>query len=349
MFNLVRQSASGKRARRRFPILLLAVTATLLVVSSISGYEYNAHSPEGQKAWGDLTSLAATGSTVRAADQPQGLISPTSSFVLYSRADETIWLKDETGHAKLMDGARPGLSPDGRYIVYQDEAISGDLYVHDLQTGQDSLVYSASDYLLVASWTADGSRLVFDHGCHIYAMDRNGDNVDVLIDTWPNVGIDHCYNDSPDSNPVNDRLAWENERHGLGVAEADGSNPTWVPNTKPRDYSPRWSPDGQWIAFWRDSNVYKIRPDGSDLTQLMFLTAAGDWMEDSGQWTPDGKYLVAAAYVDGVKGLYAVAADGSGRFFLLIARDWEDPDWVGSAGIISLHRVYLPLVARQSP
>jgi hypothetical protein len=275
------------------------------------------------------------------------IIAPTSNFVLYSRADDTtIWLKDEAGHAKLMDGIRPGLSPDGRYIVYQDEALFGDLYVHDLQTGQDTPVFGASDYLLVASWTGDGSRIVFDHGCHIYGMDHDGSNLETLIDTWP--GSSYCYNDSPDSNPLDGRLAWENQWYGLGVAEADGSNPYWIPNTQPADYSPRWSPDGQWLAFWRDNDVFKIRPDGTGLSQLSFVPA-GSWLEDSGQWTPDGRYLVAAAQVKGVEGLYAVSTDGSGGVFLLVSRDWEEPDWVGSAGNIGVQRVFLPLVLRQSP
>lgn len=38
-----------------------------------------------------------------------------------------------------------------------------------------------------------------------------------------------------------------------------------------------------------DDDAYQIRPDGTGLTQLTSLAAAGDWLEDSGQWTPDGK------------------------------------------------------------
>jgi hypothetical protein len=290
---------------------------------------------------------ATTGQPVRTDVQPQAIISPTSSFVLYSRADDTtIWLKDKAGHAKLMDGIRPRLSPDGRYIVYQDEALFGDLHVRDLQTGQVTQVYTTSDYLLVSSWTGDGSRIVFDHGCHIYGMDRDGSNLATLIDTWP--GVDYCYNDSPDVNRVDGRLAWENEWYGLGVAEADGSNPTWVPNTQPHDYSPRWSPDGQWLAFWRESDAYKIRPDGTGLTQLTFLPA-GNWLEDSGQWTPDGKYLVAAAQVNGIEGLYAVSTEGSSCLLPLVRREWEDPDWVGSVGNVRHCCTFLPLVLRSSP
>jgi hypothetical protein len=164
--------------------------------------------------------------------------------------------------------------------------------------------------------------------------------------------MNRCYNDSPDSNPIDGRLAWENEKYGLGVAQADGSNPYWIPNTQPYDYSPRWPPapleggtGGQWIAFWRANNVFKIRPDGTDLTQLSFVPA-GSWMEDSGQWTPDGQYLVAAAQVNGAEGLYAVSTDGSGRLALVVPREWVNPDWVGSVGNVSLRQLFLPLVLK---
>ncbi|MBU1878538.1 MAG: hypothetical protein KJ734_06265, partial [Chloroflexi bacterium] len=289
-------------ARRKNPVWAgLAVLGLLwLVMLGLSG-----------RVWAGSPTYAESGSSPPASLQSQGVIPPASSFLLYSREDNTIWLKDETGDAKLMDGARPRLSPDGRYIVYEDEAIFGDLYVRDLQTSQVTRVYTNTNKpLLVAAWMGDGSRFVFDYDCGIYAIDRDGSNLETLIDSWP--ATYRCYNDSPDSNPVDGRLAWENEKYGLGVAEADGSNPGWVPNTQPYDYSPRWSPDGQWIAFWRDNDVYKIRPDGTGLTQLTFLAAAGDWMEESGPWVTDGQYLVAPGTVDGVDGLYAVPSDGSG-------------------------------------
>jgi hypothetical protein len=85
------------------------------------------------------------------------------------------------------------------------------------------LVYTTSAHLLVASWTGDGSRLVFDHNCYIYAVDRDGSNLETIIGTWP--GSNYCYNDSPDSNPVDGRIAWENEKYGLGWPKPAGRIP----------------------------------------------------------------------------------------------------------------------------
>jgi hypothetical protein len=312
------------------------------IMQAEGGIEHRLYLPLVLRS-GAPPSLTTTASDTATHHPPQAVIPPASIFLLYSREDDTIWLKNQASHAKLMDGARPRLSPDGRYIAHQDEAIFGDLYIHDLQTGQATKVYTSSTHLLVASWTPDGNRVVFDHGCRIYTVNRDGSGLAVLIDTWP--GSQYCYNDSPDVNPVDGRIAWENEKYGLGVAGADGANPYWAPNTQPRDYSPRWSPDGQWLAFWRANNAFKIRPDGTGLTQLTSLPA-GNWLEDTGQWTPDGHYLVAAGQVNGAQGLYAVATDGSGQLALLVPRAWQNPDWVGSVGYVQF-RLYLPLVLRR--
>jgi YD repeat-containing protein len=88
--------------------------------------------------------------------------------------------------------------------------------------------------------------------------------------------------------------------------------------------------------------------DAYAYTQLTFVPA-GSWLEDSGQWTPDGKYLVAAAQVNGIKGLYAVSTEGWSCLLPLVRREWGDPDRVGSAGNVRHCCTFLPLVLRSSP
>jgi Tol biopolymer transport system component len=144
--------------------------------------------------------------------------------------------------------------------------------------------------------------------------------VQELVYAWPNYALG-CYNDAPKVNPVDGRLVWLNWEHGpgLAVADLDGSNPYWVDNTLQNDVYPIWSPDGTWIAFNRDWNdVYKIRPDGSELTRLSFVgDVDGNYVQNGGAWSADGKWLVWPAGVNGVADVYAIASDGSGIMIAL--------------------------------
>jgi Tol biopolymer transport system component len=85
----------------------------------------------------------------------------------------------------------------------------------------------------------------------------------------------------------------------LYVANADGSNerPLLGPSNV-RDYDATFSPDGQWIVFTSErdgegdgqSDLYRIRPDGTGLERLTSDTS----VEDAGVLSPDGSQL---AYV----------------------------------------------------
>lgn len=305
---------------------------------------------------GDVT-VASSAFDVASPSQPQSIITATSNFVLYSRYDgdgshleDTIWLLDEAGDNEVMDGMYPRLSPNGRYIVYKkgdSQHARADIYVRDLQTSLDTKVFTNTDVVVSYWWTADSSQIVFDFECDIYIMDRDGSNMQSLSTGWPI--SNHCYNDAPALNPVDGRIAWENQFYGLGVANADGSSPGWIPNTQQFDYTPVWSPDGQWIAFWREGNLFKIRPDGTGLTQLTLLTVnyISDYMNDTGAWMANGKWLVAPAKVDGVDGLYAVATDGSGGLVPVSTRDLACNDWVGSVGNVDFLEIFLPLLVKE--
>jgi dipeptidyl aminopeptidase/acylaminoacyl peptidase len=289
-------------------------------------------------------------------------ISTTSNFVLFSQPtgqEGTIWLLEEgITETAVITGYRPRLSPDGQSIIYlagDSDPVRGDIYVYDLTTDTSTQIFSNWDSIVYYAWSTDSSRIFYDFRCKIYAMNPDGSNNEEIISDWIGSGIDYCYNDHPDVNPIDGRLVWENERYGLGIAASDGTNPDWIPNTQPGDFDPRWSPDGQWIAFFRDSdaedddNFFKIRPDGSGLTQLTFLAGDDiDEMEQLGGWSADGKFVVGAGEVGGVQGLYAVDANGTGLTIPLLKEAGADQYFVGNAGIldINIYSVYLPLTLR---
>jgi len=84
----------------------------------------------------------------------------------------------------------------------------------------------------------------------------------------------------------------------IWVMNADGISETQL--TQNMDYlvmQPKWSPDGQWIAYASDEgkdargnhnfDIWMMRSDGTRKTQL---TTNGSW-DDNPEWSPDGKRI----------------------------------------------------------
>jgi hypothetical protein len=89
--------------------------------------------------------------------------------------------------------------------------------------------------------------------------------------------------------------------------------------------SPAWSPDGKWIAFCREQNIYKMPFNGSsfDATQMIQLTnsafqSGGGHYNIYPAWTPNSDSIFYSSSENGPPGtnLYAIwkmASDGTGK------------------------------------
>jgi Tol biopolymer transport system component len=96
--------------------------------------------------------------------------------------------------------------------------------------------------------------------------------------------------------------------------------------------TPRWSPDGRRIAFYRrnfyesDASLWTVRPDGSDPTRIC-CDGVSVGISD---WSPDGRTIVFQDDFGSNRGYYRVNADGSGLVKLFSpARELqaEEPVW----------------------
>jgi tricorn protease len=98
------------------------------------------------------------------------------------------------------------------------------------------------------------------------------------------------------------------------LADADGRNPRRLTAHVARDFAPRFSPDGQWIAFTSNragnNDVYVVPLAGGEPRQLTYHS--GD--DQALYWTPDGREIVmSSGRGSGAWGspLYRVALDGT--------------------------------------
>lgn len=140
------------------------------------------------------------------------------------------------------------------------------------------------------------------------------------------------------------------EGYGIWVIDADGSNARQI-TTDPasvarNDGEPAWSPDGERIAFVRESDLHVMNVDGSGVTNI---TTDFDRPVRDPEWSPDGTRIV---FDDEGFDVYVIRADGTGVTNLTLPQDsrndgspsWS-PDgskiaWVrddGSAGIYTMN------------
>jgi len=113
---------------------------------------------------------------------------------------------------------------------------------------------------------------------------------------------------------------------GLWFVNSDGSNMQpllieYFDSFYMSSHNPDWSPDGQWIAFSLNFNIYKIKANGDSLIQL---TSGVQTTFPS--WSPDGtKIAYDVFYSDVNDGLWVMDSDGGNKSkFTTVGKD---PDW----------------------
>jgi dipeptidyl aminopeptidase/acylaminoacyl peptidase len=129
----------------------------------------------------------------------------------------------------------------------------------------------------------------------------------------PTAGVSYR---SPVWSPAGGSIAYIIERqisdgtmtYQLATARASGADEAIVYETSLRLGDVAWSPDGEWFALEMSRQIYKLRPDGSDLTQLSRHQAGAS----SPRWSPDGERIsfVAPSSYSGFNQLIVMDADG---------------------------------------
>lgn len=246
-----------------------------------------------------------------------------------------LWTVDNQGEHLLGKGFKPRVSPDRRYIVYQRDGGNGlawndrgDLCVMDTLLATQTVIYTHNDYLVAADFATNNLQIFYDWQCGTYRINRDGTGGTKVSDS-----LQWCHDDAPVVNPVNGRIAMHNtDAKRLVLADQNGQNKSWINDTT-NGVCPHWSYDGQWLSFWNGTNLFKIRSNGTERTQLTFLSSSNKFPFGAA-WAPDGAWVVGAGDIDGTNGLYRIATDGSGSLRLLELTDARPGEVVRYVGAI---------------
>jgi dipeptidyl aminopeptidase/acylaminoacyl peptidase len=234
-------------------------------------------------------------------------LSPDSEVIAYIKDGESLsdvyllplngsWparLTTDRPLAAYWDDEIPAWSPDGKWIAF---GIKGHVHIVPREGG---LPKKITDFATAAG----GPRFMPDSHGLIVTVERNDTDQLLLTDIdgcWPRALTTDTLGDHWDARPSPDgksivfilRRFDDLNRLDVVLLEIEtGKSIMLYGKASTRALSPKWSPDGKWIAFIAQETerdeIYLIKPKGEGLHQL---TNTGHDVAQF-EWSPDGKQL----------------------------------------------------------
>lgn len=246
-----------------------------------------------------------------------------SDAEIYTFTEDGAWLVRITDLPEACSS--PVWSSDGEWLAFgYGSGLNGDIAVIKPNgDGFANLTNTPGRYEGNPAWLPNGTRLVFSAAadgepCQLWVMNSDGSNQynvctePVSASSWITASW------SPDGTQLAIN-SWRDGNSDIYVINLDGTTVTRLTNYSGNDDSPRWSPDGNWIGFLSDRDgligmkIYKIRPDGTELTKLV----AGDDVEGPFAWSGDSSRIVFG----NDSRIWIVTADGTGLYELALPPD----------------------------
>ncbi len=242
-------------------------------------------------------------------------LSPDGRRVAYIKDSETLsdvyvlalngqWpgrISTERELAAFWDDEIPQWSPDGQRLAF---TMGGHVHIAPLEGGLPKKITDFTHGAADPKWMPDSKGLIVSVTRHeaeqLVLTDRDG--------KWPRGLTDTADGDHWDAQPAPDGKSVAflfrrfDDLNRLDICLIDlesGQIRRLYGKPKVRTHSPRWSPDGQWLAFISQEagqdDLWMVRPDGEGLHQV---TKFG---YDIAQlaWSPDGTRLAVTVVRQG--------------------------------------------------
>lgn len=244
---------------------------------------------------------------------------PLGEHLTYTKSGDLYVARNDGSEEQMIrpggagDVTSPVWSPDGSRIAFiarTDNGSDWGLYVTDPDGGNEQTVLEPTAHpgIGAPAWFPDGERLAyhFNAGGHndINVVSVDGTNDETIIGAASNDG-------APAVSPDGATIVYQSDV-ALWTANADGTGAQVLVETLPELFTvePVWAHDGSLIYFSAgdfEADIYQVRPDGTELTQISSASAG----EYSPTVSADGSTL--AVYHFGTPpGVYTVdLADGA--------------------------------------
>jgi len=191
----------------------------------------------------------------------------------------------------------PAISPDGKQVAYVSNDMGNlDIYVTAVAGGQPLRITRHPGVDDDPSWFPDGSAL-------IYVSDEAGDFDIWKVGPYGGAATRLLPNAmDPQVSPDGTRLAFtRTDSTGLlrvGVTPLDDFSQarmlTGINDGLWHHSDPTWSPDGQWLCYAAEDNLWVIPASGGRARPL--IPGGGNYQDPA--WSPDGKRIYFSSFGD---------------------------------------------------
>ncbi len=213
--------------------------------------------------------------------------------------------------AAYWDDEIPQWSPDGKWLAF---GVKGHVHIAPHDGGLPKKITDFTSAAGSPRWMPDSRGL-------IVTVEREDTDQLLLTDregAWPRALTTDTVGDhwdprpSPDGKFIVYNLRRFDDLNRLDIVLLEigtGKQTTLYGKPSTRALSPKWSPDGKWIAFTAQETqceeLYLIKPDGEGLHQLTKLGRDVFQFE----WSPDGRQILAVVNKNGSFELMLIEAE----------------------------------------